>query len=80
MHEFQFEATLARAFQPYFTTKSKSEESMTRTDKVRVRGLGLATAHKTVNSHGGRISLESELGVGTTVTIDLPAIGGPVTA
>lgn len=39
-------------------------------------GLGLPLAHKIIEEHGGRISMESQVGKGTTVYILLP-IGGP---
>ncbi len=35
-------------------------------------GLGLAIARNAVETHGGRIEVASELGVGTTVTVRLP--------
>ena len=35
-------------------------------------GLGLPLARQFVEAHGGSIALQSELGVGTTVTITLP--------
>lgn len=51
---------LQNIFDPYFTTKNKGS------------GLGLAVAYAIIDKHGGRIQVESELGVGTTFTILLP--------
>jgi signal transduction histidine kinase len=39
-------------------------------------GLGLAIARELVQAHGGRIKVESAVGVGTEFTIDLPGDGG----
>jgi PAS domain S-box-containing protein len=52
---------LHKIFDPYFTTKHKGS------------GLGLATTYSIVNKHDGYIDVESELGVGTTFYIHLPA-------
>jgi len=56
--------TQQRAFEPFFTTKPKG----------RGTGLGLSMVYGTIQSHGGRVTLESEPGRGTAVTIDLPAL------
>lgn len=41
------------------------------------RGLGLAFARRVMDAHGGRLSIDSELGRGTTVSLVLPARSAP---
>ncbi len=50
-----------RIFTPYYTTKQHGT------------GLGLAIVQAIVADHGGRISVESETGVGTAFHVELPA-------
>ena len=52
----------ARMFDRFFTTKEVGRGS----------GQGLAIAHEAITSHGGSISCESEVGVGTTFKITIP--------
>ena len=56
---------LAKVFDPYFTTKHKGS------------GLGLTVAYSIIDKHNGRMTVESELGLGTTFTIYLPASDKP---
>lgn len=58
---------LPKIFDPFFTTKDKG------------RGLGLATAYSIIKKHDGYLSVESEMGVGTSFTILLPAIAQTAT-
>lgn len=55
--------TLARCTEPFFSTKQGASNA----------GLGLATVHSIVGQMDGKVHIESEEGVGTTFTIDLPA-------
>jgi signal transduction histidine kinase len=54
-------------------------ERFFRGDNARVKGvsgsgLGLAIAHRIVEKHGGELSMTSEPGLGTTVTMNLPRL------
>jgi signal transduction histidine kinase len=52
-----------RIFDPFFTTKRDWH----------AKGLGLTQVNNIVDGHGGRITVQSELGVGSTFTVVLPA-------
>ncbi|MBC7185763.1 MAG: hypothetical protein H5U38_01885 [Calditrichaeota bacterium] len=52
---------LGRVFEPYVSGKDGGT------------GLGLSICRHIVKEHGGRISLQSKVGVGTTVRVELPA-------
>ena len=52
---------LIKIFDPYFTTKQLGS------------GLGLATTYSIIHRHNGHVAVESELGVGSTFHIYLPA-------
>jgi PAS domain S-box-containing protein len=52
---------LQKIFDPYFTTKQKGS------------GLGLSVTYSIIKNHDGYITVESELGVGTTFHIYLPS-------
>ena len=56
---------LARAFEPFFTTKCDG-----------LGGVGLPMVERFVHEARGRVLIESNYGIGTTVAIRLPALAG----
>lgn len=62
------EAVIEKLFVPFFTTKDVNEGT----------GLGLSVVHGIVTSHGGTVTVDSEVGVGARFTVRLPTDGnGP---
>jgi len=56
---------LPKIFDPYFSTKDTySQKGM---------GLGLSICHAILKRHNGHVSVESRVGIGTSVTVYLPA-------
>jgi two-component system NtrC family sensor kinase len=56
--------SLSRVFDPFYTTKPVGAGT----------GLGLSLSHSIIERHGGRLAVDSEVGVGTTFAIDLPIV------
>jgi CheY-like chemotaxis protein len=57
---------VSKIFDPYFTTKEHGS------------GLGLATIYSIVKRHGGKIDVETKVGVGTTFHVYLPVSDKPL--
>jgi len=55
-------ANLDKIMDPFFTTKPVGQGT----------GLGLSIVRKIVDEHGGQITVDSQVGVGTSITISLP--------
>ncbi len=60
--------TQSHMFEPFFTTKTVSPERETSLNS----GLGVSVVYEIVKSHQGTIDVQSELGKGTSIIINLP--------
>ena len=56
------EKDIDRVFEPFFSTKKE----------IKGVGLGLSTSYATIEGYGGKISVDSEEGKGSTFIFDLP--------
>ncbi|MCJ7601225.1 MAG: ATP-binding protein [Desulfobulbaceae bacterium] len=59
---------MSRVFDPFFTTKEVGKGT----------GLGMSIAYDIIKKHNGTITVESEVGRGTTFTVSLPVTEGAV--
>lgn len=59
---------LKHIFEPFYRAKSVVDE------QIRGNGLGLSLVKETVEAHGGKISAESEIGIGSKFTIELSQV------
>jgi two-component system NtrC family sensor kinase len=62
------EENIRRIFDPFFTTKEVGQGT----------GLGLAISYGIIGEHGGKVSLETEIGRGTTFIVILPVVAEAV--
>ena len=56
---------MAHMFDPFYTTRQQKGGT----------GLGLSITHGIIASHGGSIDVQSRLGYGTVITVELPLVG-----
>jgi two-component system sensor histidine kinase/response regulator len=65
------EENMGRIFEPFFTTKPL----MVNSDRPSGTGLGLASSKEMIESYGGKILADSEIGKGAVFTVLLPLNG-----
>ena len=59
------EENLSKVLEPFFTTKPEGQGT----------GLGMAICQRIVQEHGGELTIDSEVGAGTTVRVRFPVAG-----
>ena len=59
------EKNIPRIFDPFFTTRKNGIGT----------GLGLSIVYGIITKHGGRVSIKSRVGKGTTINLEIPAVG-----
>jgi signal transduction histidine kinase len=64
-------ADLPHVFDRFF----RADHSRSREGEARGTGLGLSICQAIVTAYGGKLSIDSTPGKGTTVTVDLPRAG-----
>ncbi len=64
---------LHRIYDPFFTTKTAP-----RAGEHKGTGLGLAVSYGIMQEHGGKIHVESSIGIGTTFELEFPALASPL--
>jgi two-component system, sensor histidine kinase and response regulator len=65
---------MAHVFDPFFTTKPLMPDS----DRPSGTGLGLASSKEMIESYGGKLLVDSEIGKGALFTVLPPLNGQPV--
>ena len=61
-------------YEPSFTLKGSKDVAGSYKSGIKGTGYGMCNVKKYIEQHKGTISIESELGSGTKITIDLPVI------
>lgn len=68
------EPYLEKIWEPAFTLKGSKDVAGSYRKDIKGTGYGMANVKKYINMHRGTVSLETELGAGTTVRIGLPVL------
>ncbi len=69
---------MPRLFQPFFSRKAVQGRNGLFPATIDGTGLGLSVCQALVDRAGGELSISSQVGLGTTVTVSLPVVSGAV--